>query len=313
MLTIFAGLPRTEYEQLTRILFERLNFAAVSILERPMAQMYATGAMTGVVIDIGRVYTEVTPVYDGAPVPSARAILPVGSDDCEHHLAHIFRQNTAVMSALSGIPSEQLPDTLLALAKQAWQEGLVRVGETSAAVEDEGVTDIAAVLVAGKEKAVIESGMKKRANAKASAAELARAKELEALDLTSLTFRGQEITLGKERHRFCDPLFHPSVLQGVPPMGEVVVPLEERISKVDAPTRLPGLDELVGHAVGLAKVDERKYIYEHLFVTGEICSQVKGNSGLNCAALVCLMTWYRHWPHTPNSSITFLGERRRAE
>lgn len=73
--------------------------------------------------------------------------------------------------------------------------------------EDEGITDIAAVLVAGKEKAVIESGMKRRATAKASAAEQARAKEIEALDLVTIEFRGKEVTLGKERHRFCEPLF----------------------------------------------------------------------------------------------------------
>ena len=70
---------------------------------------------------------------------------------------------------------------LRALARQVWQAGLVRVPVAGIAVrepEDEGVTDIAAVLVAGKEKAVIESGMKRRATAKASAAEQARAKEI---------------------------------------------------------------------------------------------------------------------------------------
>jgi len=96
-----------------------------------------------------------------------------------------------------------------------WREGLVKVpvdGEAAREIEDEGVTDIAAVLVAGKEKAVIESGMKKRATAKASAAEQARAKEIEAMDLVAVEFRGKEVTLGKERHRFCEPLFEPSLL-----------------------------------------------------------------------------------------------------
>jgi actin-related protein 9 len=78
-----------------------------------------------------------------------------------------------------------------------WQASLVREAE------DEGVTDIAAVLVAGMGKAVIESRTKRRGMAKkASAAEQARAMEIEAFDLVTVEFRG---TLGKERHRFLRP------------------------------------------------------------------------------------------------------------
>jgi actin-related protein 9 len=47
---------------------------------------------------------------------------------------------------------------LRALARQVWQAGLVRVPVDGMAVreaEDKGVTDITAVLVAGKEKAAL--------------------------------------------------------------------------------------------------------------------------------------------------------------
>jgi actin-related protein 9 len=276
MLTIFPGLSRTDHEEMSRIFFERLNFAAVSVLERPMAQIYASNTLSGIVVDVNRVYTEVTPVYDGIPLHFARGSLPIGSDDCERYLAQVLRQNTAVMSSLASTPEDQLQGKLLALARQTWQAGLVKVGETSALAEDEGVTDIAAVLVAGKEKAVIESGMKKRANAKATAAELARAKEIESLDLVTIEFEGQELTLGKERHRFCDPLFNPTLLQNVPESPISIASLQERLAKTNLPTILPPLNEVVGHCVGLTDVDQRRYIYEHLFVTGEICSQVKG-------------------------------------
>jgi actin-related protein 9 len=276
LLSLFSGLSRSAHAEISRIFFERLNFAAVSVLERPMAQIYAANVLTGIVVDINRVHTEVTPIYDGVPTHSARAILPLGADDCERYLAHILRQNTAVMSSLASDSPAQLSSTLLALARHVWQAGLVRVADT-AAFEDEGVTDIAAVLVAGKEKAVIESGMKKRANAKASAAELARAREIEALDLVTTQFGGQEITLGKERHRFCDPLFNPALMQGVPDMGETIVSFETRIAKSKLPAGVPPLQDLVAHAVELMETDQRKYLYEHLFVTGDICSEVKGS------------------------------------
>jgi actin-related protein 9 len=63
---------------------------------------------------------------------------------CERLLAHLPRNNTSVTGAL---------------ARQVWQAELVRVPVDGIAVreaEDECVTDIAAVLVVGKEKAVIE-------------------------------------------------------------------------------------------------------------------------------------------------------------
>ncbi|KAF8119368.1 hypothetical protein EV363DRAFT_1441762 [Boletus edulis] len=128
-----------------------------------------------------------------------------------------------------------------------------------AEVEDEGVTDIAAVLVAGKEKAVIEAGTKKKATAKASAAEQARAREIEALDLITLQFRDSSITLGKERHRFCEPLFDPSLLYPLP--------------HEDNPL---SLQDTVGFSVSQTNVDQRQYIWQGLFVTGDLASRVKG-------------------------------------
>jgi actin-related protein 9 len=93
---------------------------------------------------------------------------------------------------------------------------LVRVPVDGIAVgeAEEGVTDIATVLVAGKEnlKAVSESGMKRHATAKASTVEQARVEEIEALDLVTVEFRGKEVTLGKECHRLCDPLFDRNLL-----------------------------------------------------------------------------------------------------
>lgn len=277
LLTIFPGLSRAEHEQTSQIFFERFNFAAFTVVDRPVAQLYAANALTGVIIDVGRTYTDVTPVYDCIPLSGARTTLPVGTDDCERFLASLLRVNTSVAPVLAADETKARVQ-LASLARDVWQAGIVKVAEVPADAEDEGVTDIAAVLVAGKEKAVIESGMKKRANAKATAAELARAKEIEALDLVTVAFEGNQVSVGKERHRFCDPIFNPALLQGLPE-DTSATPLAQRATKAAVPDKMPPLQDLVGHAVNAAEVDQRQYLYQGIFVTGEISSKIRGMSG----------------------------------
>jgi len=174
------------------------------------------------------------------------------------------------MSALSPpeAPADPtiLQQTMLDLVKEIWESNLIKVpsdGET--AQEDEGVTNIAAVLVAGKEKAVIESGMKKKLTAKASAAEQARAREIEALDLVTIDFRGHSLTLGKERYRFCEPLFDPTLMAGITGFDP------RKITESIWP-----LQDVVGHAIGQTEVFQRPNIWGGLFVTGDLANHVKG-------------------------------------
>jgi actin-related protein 9 len=277
LLSLFSGLSRDAYERAGQIFFERFNVAAFSIIDRPMAQLYAAGALSGIVVDIGDTLTDVTPIYDGFPLSGLRMTARVGTRHCERFLAHLLRNNTSVTALLTelAIPPAEYPATLRALARQVWQAGLVRVPVDGIAVreaEDEGVTDIAAVLVAGKEKAVIESGLKRRATAKASAAEQARAKEIEALDLVTVEFRGKEVTLGKERHRFCEPLFDKNLLNlgDGPPLDEHASPEGEGIPMT--------LQDAVGHTVRLTDVEQRQYIWLGLMVTGDVATYVKGKS-----------------------------------
>ncbi|KAI0820353.1 actin-like ATPase domain-containing protein [Trametes gibbosa] len=275
MLSIVAGLSRDEYERICQIFFERFNVAGFAILDRPMAQFYAVISgmqLSGIVVDIDLDHTDVTPIADGFPVHPARTSISVGLNDCIAYLAHLFRTNTSVMSTLSPVESPLTPDalqeTLLALARHVWETGLIKVlaeGEAARDLEDEGVTDIAAIVVAGKERAVIESGIKRRLNAKAQPAEQARAKEMEALDLVTTEFQGKELTVGKERHRFCEPLFDPALLDGIPGV-------KERESRdLSRP-----LQNAVGDAVSKTDVDQRNYIWQGLFVTGAITNHIKG-------------------------------------
>ncbi len=287
MLSFLSGLSRDAYERVCQIFFERFNTAGFGILERPMAQFYAAVTnmqLSGVVVDIDNDYTDVAPVNDGFIVHTARTHVPLGLRDCLAYLAHLFRANTSVMAALSPadnpLSPKALQETLLELARHVWQNGLIKVlaeGEAARDLEDEGVTDIAAIVVAGKERAVIESGMKRRQNAKAQPTEQARAKELEALDLVMTEFKGKELTLGKERHRFCEPLFDPTLLDGVPGIQ----------LRGDADLRRP-IQVAVGEAVSKTDVDQRAYIWQGLFVTGEITNQMKGTSSSSSLRYSCV-------------------------
>jgi len=239
--------------------------AGFSILYRPMAQLYAANSLSGVVIDIGHDRIDITPIHEGFMVDEARTTTGLGIRDCQAYLAQLLRMNHSVMAALSSNDPEVLDIALAELAKKIWEDGLVKVpsdGQTADfPTDDDGVTDIAAIVVAGRERQVIEAGTKKKANAKASAAEQARAREIEALDLVTIQFREHSLTLGKERHRFCEPLFDPS------------------LSKVSRDPEVEGpksLQDAVGHAVGVTDVDLRRYIWAGLFITGELTNHVKG-------------------------------------
>ncbi|KAF7356859.1 SWI/SNF and RSC complexes subunit arp9 [Mycena venus] len=272
LLTVPPGLSRDTHERICQIFFERFNVAGLSILERPVGQLYAANSLSGVVVDIGHEKTDITPIYDGFIVHSARTSTSVGIRDCLNYLAYLLRSNQSVMTAISPpeapLDANAVHSTLLELVNQVWKEGHVKVpsdGET--AVVEEEVTDIAAVIVAGKERALIESGMKKRATKNASAAEQQRAREIEALDLITVQFKGLSLTLGKERHRFCEPLFDPTLLRGIP--------ISDSLPKSAAEMSL-SLQEAVGLAVAQTEVDQRQYIWGGLFVTGDLTQHVKG-------------------------------------
>ena len=269
LLCIPSTLSRRTHERLTQLFFERLNVAAFSLIERPLAQLYAANSVQGVVIDINTSTTDITPIIDSMVQHNCHITIDVGSKDCERHLANVLRSNQPVIKAISPPEAPLEPDvltaTLEAIAAHVWQEGLIRIpleGEL-APIEDEGLTDIATILVAGKEKAVIESGLnlKKRASAKAYAAERERVREIEALDLVQTQFRGLSLTLGKERHRFCEPLFDPT--------------LQARLRDVDGSSAL-SLQEAVHLAIRGVEVDYRLKAWDGVFVTGELSTLVKG-------------------------------------
>lgn len=282
LLSLPPGLSRDAHERLCQMFFERFNVAGFGVLERPVAQFYsavnATSGLSGVVVDVDREWTDISPIYDGFLAHGARMSVGVGMEDCKKYLTGLLRGNQSVMAALLEPAEGESPldeagqqAALEELAQQLWSEGHIKVlAEGEAAAQDaedltaDGDINIAAIVVAGKEKAVIEKGMKNKA-ARANAAEQARAKEIEARDLIEAQWRGKTVTVGKERHRFCEPLFDVGVRESA--KGK------ER-EKEGVPVL--SVQAAVAEAVARMEIDQRQYVWQGLFVTGEITNHIKG-------------------------------------
>ncbi|EPQ56387.1 actin-like protein [Gloeophyllum trabeum ATCC 11539] len=278
LLTVPPTLSRSSLAMLSQLFFERFNVAAFTLLFRPVAQIYAGNALSGIVVDIGEEYTDVNVIYDGFPVRECTESVKLGLQDCREHLVNILRTNQSVMTAISSpdapLPEEDIKQALLSLVNHLLASGLVKPPAPASSVTgfsasampiveepEDGVTDIAAIVLAGKEKAVIENNMKKRASAKATAAEQAKMREIEAMDLVEIKdweWGLREVVVGRERHRLCEPLFDPKLCKKDPNDG--VWPIHE----------------VIGAVVQRADVDQRQYVWQGLFVTGELARYIKG-------------------------------------
>lgn len=245
-------LSLAQQQQLAQTLFERLNFPAVQLVARPVASLFAMNAVSGIVVDIGLERTLVSPVIDTACHLPGVIEIPLGAEDLERHLVGILRSQPNVLETLAGpldedavAPPADLPqDTdsqLLRLARLLWRTNQLRPVLLGGAAlpkeqEEEGVTDIAAALVAGRERALMadkaakshKSAARREEDAKKRAADDARKKALaegeEEADVISIEFEGRTVDITFVRQRAAEPLFEPALAgkTGVMGLGEAV-------------------------------------------------------------------------------------------
>ncbi|KAJ8508140.1 hypothetical protein ONZ45_g9552 [Pleurotus djamor] len=71
MLTEAPLNPKAHRERLAEIMFENLNVPSLHITNQAPLSCYASGRVTGVVLDSGDGVTHAVPVYDGSPIPHA--------------------------------------------------------------------------------------------------------------------------------------------------------------------------------------------------------------------------------------------------
>ncbi|KIM32823.1 hypothetical protein M408DRAFT_326551 [Serendipita vermifera MAFF 305830] len=278
LLSLPAKLSRMTHMMLCRMFFERFNVAGFTFVERPLASLYAANLITGIVIDISQDETDIITCYESQLHHGSALSVPIGIRDCERHLAHLLRTNGSVLSAFSSHDASELDTLLLGLSRFLWQQGHVKIpieGAEPEKKEEEGNLDIAAVLVSGKERALIEAaGIKKRAGQ--NKADKEREKEM-ATDIISVQFRDfPAITVGKERHRFCEPLFEPGVLSACSIPVQAVIQMDglslptPPVPK-DPDFMLP-LQSAVHTVVKATPFSQRPTLYFGIVLTGQLAN-----------------------------------------
>ncbi|ODM98158.1 Actin, muscle [Orchesella cincta] len=87
--------PKPAREKIGEILFESLNFNAISIATAPILPMYAAGRTTGIVVDVGDGITQVVPVWGGYPITQAMERIDFGGRDITQFFSReqLNRQN----------------------------------------------------------------------------------------------------------------------------------------------------------------------------------------------------------------------------
>ncbi|KAL9938967.1 hypothetical protein V8E36_001780, partial [Tilletia maclaganii] len=268
LLALPAPIHRETYTTVAQIFFELFNAPALSIVETPLVSAFAAGTLTAVTVDIGWAGCTITPIVDSEVRREAIVRTRVGTRLCTVWLAHLLAQDTSIVQELGRIasagsaPSSSSSSTqytvrnlLVELAQLLLDEGHIRLTDEgdqttggAGAVDDDGNLDIAAALVQGREKDLVEEQERKRA----AEAEAAIAKEAEAeggdsavgadkaaaaaalkqeeekkkkagqpggsTDPQAVTvdFRGRRITVGPSRFRFAEPMLSdPTLLHSV--------------------------------------------------------------------------------------------------
>ncbi|MCO5585401.1 hypothetical protein L7F22_039334 [Adiantum nelumboides] len=188
LVSLPPNLSRDDQAYATRILFENFNVPSLIIAEEPLLSSYAAGALTSTVVDFGWENCTVSPVMENVGViHTAVQRSSVGIRHIALYLAHLLSRDESVVQALikldatrsarstANVDQESAGDLLairlFELAVELIKEGKVRAagqgGEGEGAHargrhrEDEAEFDVAAALVAGREKAAIEEQERK--------------------------------------------------------------------------------------------------------------------------------------------------------
>jgi actin-related protein 9 len=278
---------------LTQTAFERLNLPAIALIPRSLASLYAVGSTTGICVDIGYKSSTITPVVDTVIYSHTIVEVKMGLKHCEAYLAKLLAQDPKITAVLSSppppppapeptdpssstdpsslsipptYPETPLPETLLRLSHHLFSLGLIRPNlmngqRLTVEQEEEGVTDIAAALVAASRTAASKSH-KSAARQAEDAKRKAKADSTAAgMDVMLVEFEGREVSVGVVRHRFCEPLFDPTLMKEV-----------EMDGKVGGVGELPvlALQEAVELSVGsILNAHERLGVWDGVVIVGE--------------------------------------------
>jgi len=85
--------PRANREKMTEIMFETFNVPALYIATQAVLSLYASGRVTGTVLDIGDGVSHIVPIFEGFALSHAIQRLDLAGRDITHYLKRLLQQN----------------------------------------------------------------------------------------------------------------------------------------------------------------------------------------------------------------------------
>ncbi|WFD29205.1 hypothetical protein MSPP1_000211 [Malassezia sp. CBS 17886] len=215
MLALPSPLSRDAYERSAQIFFEMFNVPALCIGEVPLMDTYAVGLLNAMVVTVGWEETSVVAIGECAVLPGAGVLSKIGLTHCTWWLAFLLAQDAETGAALRTLAPHDTDAAALELAHQLVEEGHVYVDANAAGNAivtdqengDEDTFDVAAALVEGRERDVVEERQRQKGES--------AAQESDVSDVVRVHFRGAQVSVGRVRGRFHEPLLHPQLLERV--------------------------------------------------------------------------------------------------
>lgn len=247
-----ASLSEDEKELLTQLLFEKLHLSALMMFDRPTAELYATGRISGLVIDVLPKSTEISLIADNDTLVQLSD--PLGEQECDVWLAHLLLQaNPSLPSLLnpSNPPEgDALQSDLKKLILQLKRNNAISFVSDLVTVkhpehnepppdldsaqappvgppQEEGNNDVAEALMSGSVDKLINQ--KKKGEKEAQSAEVSDSSIFNVPHPLNTSLPA--IPVGPERHRWAEPLFDNTLLLQC---GYTQVDLEKKLTLVDA-------------------------------------------------------------------------------
>lgn len=93
--------PRLNREKIAEIMFETFNVPALYVATQAILSLYASGTVTGCVLDIGDGVSHIVPIYEGFALSHAIERVDLAGRDVTHYLGRLLRQNGHIFTSSS--------------------------------------------------------------------------------------------------------------------------------------------------------------------------------------------------------------------